>query len=67
MDLQATDMLSTLHDELRGLGTSLKLAEATGDCRDSIKKAGLDSKFGELNPGMSVQMVIDDWLKVRKE
>jgi len=67
MDLQATDMLSTLHDELRGLGTSLKLAEATGDCRDSIKKAGLDSKFGELNPGMSVQMVIDDWLKGRKE
>lgn len=66
MDLQATDMLSTLHDELRGLGTSLKLAEATGDCRDSIKKAGLDSKFGELNPGMSVQMVIDDWLKGRK-
>jgi SulP family sulfate permease len=67
MDLQATDMLSTLHDELRGLGTSIKLAEATGDCRDSIKKAGLDLKFGELNPGMSVQMVIDDWLKGRKE
>ena len=67
IDLQATDMLSTLYDELRGLGASLKLAEATGDCRDSIKKAGLDSKFGELNPGMSVQMIIDDWLKGRKE
>jgi len=66
-DLQAMDMLSTLHDELSRLGTSLKLAEATGDCRDSIRKAGLNSKFGELNPGMSVQMVIDDWLKGRKE
>lgn len=67
MDLQATDMLSNLLDELRVTGISLKLAEATGDCRDAIKKAGLDAKFGELNPGMSVQSVIDDWSKHKKE
>jgi len=63
MDLAATDMLSSLYDELKMAGVSLKLAEATGDCRDSIKKAGLDSKFGELDAGKSIQMVIDDWSK----
>lgn len=67
LDLAATNMLSDLHDELRAIGTSLRLAEATGDCRDAIKRAGLGSKFGELNPGMSVQMVIDDWSKGKKE
>jgi sulfate permease, SulP family len=67
MDLAATDMLSVLYDELRTEGVSLKLAEATGDCRDSIKKAGLDSKFGELDAGISVQKVIDDWSKLKED
>jgi sulfate permease, SulP family len=67
MDLAATDMLSVLYDELRTEGVSLKLAEATGDCRDSIKKAGLDSKFGELDAGISVQKVIDEWSKLKED
>jgi SulP family sulfate permease len=67
MDLSATEMLANLYDELGGMNISLKLAEAIGDCRDSIKKAGLEARFGKLSPGMSVQMVIDDWLKGVKE
>jgi MFS superfamily sulfate permease-like transporter len=63
MDLPATEMLGNLYDELRAMGTSMKLSEALGACRDSIMKAGLDERFGELSPGMSVQKVIDDWSK----
>ena len=63
MDLPATEMLGNLYDELRAMGTSMKLAEALGACRDSIMKAGLNERFGELSPGMSVQKVIDDWFK----
>jgi hypothetical protein len=39
----------------------LKLADAPGSIRDSIRKAGLEEKFGGLSPGMSVQSVIDTW------
>jgi high affinity sulfate transporter 1 len=67
MDLSATEMLANLYDELGGMNTSLKLAEASGACRDSVKKAGLEARFGELSPGMSVQTVIDNWLKGVKE
>jgi SulP family sulfate permease len=63
MDLPATEMLGTLYEELRAMGTSMRLAEALGACRDSILKAGLNERFGELSPGMSVQKVIDDWFK----
>jgi len=48
-------MLFVLYDELRTEGVSLKLAEATGDCRDSIKKAGLDSQFGRTGRRISVR------------
>ena len=66
MDLPATEMLGNLYDELRAMGISMRLAEALGACRDSIMKAGLSERFGELNPGMSVQKVIDDWFKGKK-
>ncbi|MDD1755676.1 MAG: STAS domain-containing protein, partial [Methanomassiliicoccales archaeon] len=67
MDLSATEMLSNLYDELKAVGTSIRLAEALGACRDSITKAGLNERFGELSPGMSVQKVIDDWFEGKRE
>jgi MFS superfamily sulfate permease-like transporter len=67
IDLQATEMLGNLHDELNAMGISLRLAEASGSCRDALKKAGLEAKFGALEPGMGVQKVIDDWVAGKKE
>ena len=60
-------MLANLYEELKAVGTSIKLAEALGACRDSIMKAGLEERFGKLGPGMSVQKVIDDWLEGKRE
>jgi len=67
IDLSATEMLANLYEELKAVGTSIKLAEALGACRDSIMKAGLEERFGKLGPGMSVQKVIDDWLEGKRE
>jgi hypothetical protein len=67
IDLQGIQMLGNLYDELTAMGTSLRIAEAAGPCRDAIKKGGLEAKFGKLSPGMSVQKVIDEWFKGQKE
>lgn len=61
LDLSATEMIADLFTELKDLGASLRLAEANGSCRDSIRQAGLEAKIGEMNPGMSVQKVVEGW------
>jgi len=63
LGLPATEMLANLHDELKAMGITMKMAEASGARRDSIMKAGLNRCFGKLSPGMSVQKVVDDWSK----
>ena len=45
------------------MGATLRLSDASGSCRDSIRQAGLEAKIGEMNPGMSIQKVIDLWFK----
>jgi hypothetical protein len=56
-------MIANLFTKLKDLGTDLRLAEATGSCRDSIRQAGLEEKIGVMNPGMSIQMVIEQWFQ----
>ncbi len=63
LDLSATEMIANLFTELKDLGTDLRLAEATGSCRDSIRQAGLEEKIGVMNPGMSIQKVIEQWFQ----
>lgn len=61
LDLTATEMIENLYVELKDIGATLRLADASGSCRDSIRQAGLEEKIGEMNPGMSIQKVIDYW------
>jgi high affinity sulfate transporter 1 len=63
LDLSATEMISNLYTELKDLGAELRLADASGSCRDSIRQAGLEEKIGVLNPGMSIQKVIEQWFQ----
>jgi SulP family sulfate permease len=63
LDLSATEMIANLYTELRDLGAELRLADASGSCRDSIRQAGLEEKLGVLNPGMSIQKVIEQWFQ----
>jgi sulfate permease, SulP family len=63
LDLSATEMIANLFTELKDRGTDLRLAEATGSCRDSIRQAGLEEKIGVMNPGMSIQKVIEHWFQ----
>jgi high affinity sulfate transporter 1 len=61
LDLSATEMIADLFAELKGLGADLRLAEANGSCRDSIRQAGLEEKIGATNPGMSIEKVVRQW------
>lgn len=63
LDLSATETIETLFTELKDMGVTLRLADASGSCRDSIRRAGLEAKIGVMNPGMSIQKVIDEWFK----
>jgi high affinity sulfate transporter 1 len=66
IDLQGVSMLSNLHDELKATGAELRLAEVHGGARNALKHEDLEQKFGKLEPGMSVQRVIDEWARERK-
>jgi MFS superfamily sulfate permease-like transporter len=63
LDLAATQMIETIFMELKVMGVTLRLAEASGSCRDSIRQAGLEAKIGEMNPGMSIQKVLEAWFE----
>jgi MFS superfamily sulfate permease-like transporter len=61
LDLAGIDMLNDASDDLGNLGALFWLAGATGEVRDSLRKAGLGDKLGPLAQGQSVEEVIETW------
>jgi high affinity sulfate transporter 1 len=66
IDLQGMQTLVNLHDELKEMGITFRIAEAQGSTRAALRKAALDEKLGRLEPGISVQNVIDEWSREKQ-
>lgn len=62
VDLAGAEMLSHLRAELFRRGVQLKLADARGPARESLKAAGLEAEFGPIRENTTIASVLEDAL-----
>jgi high affinity sulfate transporter 1 len=58
IDLAGADMLEHLRGELRQRGVELKLADARGPVRESLRAAGLEAHFGPIRENMTITSIV---------
>lgn len=61
IDLAGTEMLAELHRALRGRGIQLRLAEAHGQVRETLRRAGLEQVMGAIEANQTASTVISTW------
>ena len=61
VDLAGAEMLEHLRKELEARGVSLKLADARGEVRQSLRAAGLEEHFGPIRENTSIASILRDW------
>jgi high affinity sulfate transporter 1 len=65
IDLAGAEMLEHLRVGLAKRGIELKLAEAHGPVRESLRAAGLEAHFGPIHENMTIAPMIDAWKALR--
>ena len=61
IDVTAADMIGELYSDLREQEIELKLAEASGQVRDVLRKAGIEAMIGKLGRSTTIHAVIEEW------
>ncbi len=67
LDVTATDMLKELCSSLKEKGVNLKVANPTGEVRDTLKACALDEVVGPIHPSMTVEDFVEHWLKEQRK
>jgi anti-anti-sigma regulatory factor len=62
VDLAGAELVADLHRTVRSRGVELRLAEAHGEVRDALKRAGFEREYGSLEVGQTVDRVVAEWL-----
>jgi high affinity sulfate transporter 1 len=61
VDLAGAELLEELHHALRERGIAFRLAEARGDVRETLRRAGFEEHCGSVVPVQPVAKVISEW------
>ena len=61
LDMSAVTMLRDLYEELATQGITLRVAEATAQVRDKLRKGRLGDIFGEFGPTVDIDYAIRSW------
>ena len=61
VDLAGAELIGDLHRTLRARGIELRLADAHGEVRDALRRAGFEKEYGDLEAGQSVDVVLKRW------
>ena len=61
VDLAGAELLEELHQAMRERGIAFRLAEARGDVRETLRRAGFEEHYGPLLANQPVATVIEDW------
>lgn len=61
VDLAGAELIEEMQHDLAGRGITLLLAEARGNVRDALQKAGLEAHFGPIVSNMAIGPVIQQW------
>jgi sulfate permease, SulP family len=61
IDLAGAELLEEVHHALRERGIAFRLAEARGDVRETLRRAGFEEHCGPVVPVQPVARVISEW------
>lgn len=61
IDLAGAELLAELQRTVRARGADFRLAEAHGEVREALRRAGFGREFGSLESGQTVDRVVSDW------
>ena len=61
IDLAGAELIGDLHKTLKARGIELRVADAHGEVRDALRRAGFEKEYGELEAGQSVDVVLSRW------
>jgi high affinity sulfate transporter 1 len=61
IDLAGAETVANLHRTLRARGIEFRLAEAHGEVREALRRAGFEREYGPLESGQTVDLVVSDW------
>jgi len=61
IDLAGAELIGDLHKTLRARHIELRLADAHGEVRDALRRAGFEREYGDLEAGQSVDVVLKRW------
>ena len=61
VDLAGAELLEELHQALRERGIAFRLAEARGEVRETLRRAGFEEHCGPLLANQPVATVIEEW------
>ena len=66
IDVTAADMIGELYSDLREQEIELKLAEASGQVRDVLRKAGIEARIGKLGRSTTIHALIEAWQNAKE-
>jgi sulfate permease, SulP family len=61
VDLAGAELLEEVHHALRGRGIDFRLAEARGEVRETLRRAGYEEHSGPVAANQPVATVIGEW------
>jgi sulfate permease, SulP family len=61
IDLAGAELLADLHRRFRARGIEFRLAEAHGEVREALRRAGFEREYGALESGQTVDLVVSQW------
>jgi anti-anti-sigma regulatory factor len=61
VDLAGAELLEELHQALQERGIAFRLAEARGDVRETLRRAGFEKHYGPIVANQAVATTIEEW------
>jgi SulP family sulfate permease len=61
VDLAGAELIADLHRTLAARGIDVRLTDAHGEVRDALRRIGFEARYGPLETGQTVDLVVAQW------
>jgi MFS superfamily sulfate permease-like transporter len=63
IDLAGAELLADLHKTFTARGVTFRVADAHGEVRDALRRAGFEAAHGPLESGQTIDRIVTEWLQ----